>query len=312
VAQYLIVPKRLARAFPALEKAVQWLEAQAFRFIFWTMSLLSIETASRLAAAAFGLLGPLSEKSSKVKTNLKIAFPEKSEAEINQLSREVFRQLGMAAAELIKMPQIFEEWEERIELVVAPESKDYLEAGKPGVYISAHVGPWQIGPVPLIRKYFHKPMLLVYAKESNEFLQDKMARLREAMGVDMVPSEAGVRPLLKALKDGTSLALAVDTRLQTGKLIPFFGVEALTNIAPARMALRSGVPLVPCRTERLAPGKFRMTVQAPCIATDPNASPDEQAIDMTRQVNERFEEWIRAAPEQWMCLKRRWPKAHRL
>jgi KDO2-lipid IV(A) lauroyltransferase len=33
---------------------------------------------------------------------------------------------------------------------------------------------------------------------------------------------------------------------------------------------------------------------------------------MTRQLNEVFERWIRQAPEQWLCLKRRWPKAHKL
>ena len=30
---------------------------------------------------------------------------------------------------------------------------------------------------------------------------------------------------------------------------------------------------------------------------------------MTRDLNRLFEQWIRERPEQWLCLKRAWPKA---
>jgi KDO2-lipid IV(A) lauroyltransferase len=229
------------------------------------------------------------------------------------MTREIFRSLGLATVELIKMPLIWKQWEERVEFVVDPESADYLESSSAGVYVTAHVGPWQMAPIPLIRHYFGgRPMAMVYAPESNPRLQALMLELRSAIGVDAISTEAGLRPLLKALNSGQSLALAVDTRLPTGKLVPFFGVGALTNISPARMALRTGTRLVPVHAERVDIGRFRITVQAPIEPSDPAAEEEEQAIDMTRQLNEVFEDWIRQAPEQWMCLKRRWPKAHRL
>jgi len=33
---------------------------------------------------------------------------------------------------------------------------------------------------------------------------------------------------------------------------------------------------------------------------------------MTEAVHHHFEQWIREQPDQWICLKRRWPKAHKL
>ncbi len=311
--QYYLIPKRIARAAPALERAAQWLEAAAFRLVFWLMRKLSFRQASRLSATLFRLTGPFTDKARKVRTNLKVAFPDRSDQEIEAISRQIFHSLGLATAELIKMPQIWEEWEQRTEFVVDPASLDYLVAQSPGVYVTAHVGPWQMAPIPLIRRHFEgRPMAMVYAPESNPRLQELMLELRKAIGVDAISSESGLRPLLKALGKGQSLALAVDTRLPTGKLIPFFGEDALTNISPARMALRTGTRLVPVQTERLGIGQFRVTVQAPIFPSNPEADEEEQAVDMTRQLNEVFEDWIRQSPEQWLCLKRRWPKAHKL
>jgi KDO2-lipid IV(A) lauroyltransferase len=53
-------------------------------------------------------------------------------------------------------------------------------------------------------------------------------------------------------------------------------------------------------------------VGKPITSRIPDASIDEQANDMTEQVNQCFEQWISETPGQWLCMKRRWPKAHRL
>lgn len=311
--QYYLIPKRIARAAPALERCVQWLEAQGLRLVFWLMRRLSFRRASQLSAMLFTATGPRTDKAKKVRNNLQIAFADKTATEREAITRGIFRSLGLSVAELIKMPEVWEQWQERIELVVDPASLEYLQQQTAGVYVTAHVGPWQVAPIPLIRRYFEgRPMAMVYAPESNPRIHELMLALRASIGTDSISSEAGLRPLLKALGKGQSLALAVDTRLPTGKLVPFFGVDALTNISPARLALRTGTRLVPVHAERLDIGRFRVTVEAPISPADPGSDEEEQAIDMTRQLNARFEDWIRQAPEQWLCLKRRWPKAHKL
>lgn len=310
--KYYLIPKRTARSLPRLEKAFLWIEALLFRLVFALMRLLPLEWASRLLGFLFRLLGPFSGKTPKMRANLAIAFPEMSDAEQDKTVRDIFSHLGTSVAELLHMPQIWEQWEERIEYEVDPEALPFLENGPAGVYVTAHVGAWQVAPIPLIRTHFQAPMAMVYAPEGNPHLHDLFYPLREAIGVKVIASKSGVRPLMKELANGTSLALAVDTRLASGKLIPFFGIETLTNTTPARLALRSGGPLVPVLSQRIAPGRFKVHVQKPIRPRTPDASIDDAAIDMTAQVNHSFEEWIRATPGQWLCLKRRWPKAHRL
>ncbi len=305
--EYYLVPKKVARAVPALGRASIWLEAQLFRFLFRVLGQLSVERASSVAAAIVGLVGPHTSLARKVRGNLAVAFPDWDEQDLRRTTRGVFRQLGMAAAELANMDKIWSEREQRLEFCIDPLAQAHLDAGGATVFVTAHVGAWQV--VNLISRQQNLTITVVFAEESNPQLRDIMHRLREAFGVKLLPTHAGIRPLLRELNAGNSIGLAMDTRLDTGEPLPFFGVDALTNTSAARLALRSGTALIPIRGERLRPGHFRVSVMAPIASPVPDAKLAEQAIAMTRLISEHFEEWIRAAPDHWMCLKRRWPKA---
>ncbi|HBO12744.1 MAG TPA: lipid A biosynthesis acyltransferase, partial [Halieaceae bacterium] len=62
----------------------------------------------------------------------------------------------------------------------------------------------------------------------------------------------------------------------------------------------------------LGGARYRVEVLDPLTAENAEAGLEEQALDLSRQMNAQFEAWIRATPGEWICLKRRWPKAHRL
>jgi len=306
VPEYYLVPKKVARAVPLLGRASIWLEAQLFRFLFWVLGQLSVERASSVAAAIVGLIGPRTSVARTVRGNLAIAFPDWDEQALRRTTRGVFRQLGMAVAELATMDKIWAEREQRLEFCIDPLAQAHFDAGGATVFVSAHVGAWQVAS--LISRQQNLTITVVFAEESNPRVRDILLRLRETFGVKLLPTHAGVRPLLRELNAGHSIGLAMDTRLDTGVPIPFFGVDALTNTSTARLALRSGAALIPIRGERLRPGHFRVSVMAPIVNPVPDAQLAEQAIAMTQLINEHFEEWIRAAPDHWMCLKRRWPK----
>jgi KDO2-lipid IV(A) lauroyltransferase len=308
--QFYIIPKQFARKAPALVRAAQWIEGVAFRFIFWVMRKLPLETALRVAGFAFELTGRFSDKADKARANLAVAFPDSTEEWRERTTRKIFRSLGYSAAELIKLQDIWDEREERVEYVIDPVAREYLEQKRPTVYVTAHVGPWQVAP--FVTRHFGVEINTIYAPESNPVLADLMLELRQFLGEKLISTEDGPRPLLKALSAGESINTAMDTRPDAGKLIPFFGRDALANTSVAGMALRTGAGLITARGERLPGGRYRITVYRPVISPDPEAPAKEQAVMMTEAVYRQFEDWIREYPEQWICLKRRWPKAHRL
>ena len=100
----------------------------------------------------------------------------------------------------------------------------------------------------------------------------------------------------------------MDHRDDSGIPLPFFGMDKMTTLIPARLALRHKCDLIPVRVKRLADVRFRLSVFSP-VRPDPTvASAKDQAVLMMAEVNAMFEQWIRERPEQWLCTKRAWPK----
>jgi KDO2-lipid IV(A) lauroyltransferase len=310
VPEFYLIPKRLARKAPRLATLVQKIEAMSFRSVFWLMRKLSIERALALSAFIFGLVGPRSDKAKKAHENLAIAFPECSEEWREQTTRQIFRSLGYSAAELIKLDQIWAEREQRIEFVIEPGAQAHMQSKRATIFVSAHIGAWQVAA--LVTKQFGFTINTIYAPESNPVMNELMLGLRRSFGERLIPADAGPRPLIRELNAGRSIIMALDTRPETGKLIPFFGREALTNTSVAGLALRTGAALVLGRAERLPNARYRVTVYAPLESPIPDAPIKEQAVAMTEMVHGYFEDWIREYPMQWVCLKRRWPKTHKL
>lgn len=274
------------------------------------MRKLSVERALQLSAFVFGLAGTRSDKANKARENLAIAFPDRSPQWREHTTRQIFRYLGVSAAELIKLDQIWQERDQRIDFVLEPEALKHMQSRRATLFVTAHVGAWQVAP--LVTRQYGFNISAIYAPESNPLMNDLMLKLRKSIGENLIAADAGPRPLIRELTAGNSIVMAMDTRPDTGKLIPFFGVEALTNTSAAGLALRTGAALVAARAERLPNARYRITVYDPLVSPIPDAPLKEQAAALTEMAYRYFEQWITEYPEQWVCLKRRWPKAHKL
>jgi Kdo2-lipid IVA lauroyltransferase/acyltransferase len=299
------VRRGLARA-PALRSVVQWLEA-AFVGALWTvLGWLPPERASSLAAALARRLGPHLRKHRHVRNNLAIALPERSPAEREEIARDVWGSLGAVFGELPHLGRISREADQRLEVEIRGELGPLQAEPRPAIFVTAHLANWEL--TTLVAARHGVSLSVIYAPDSNPWVDRLIHRQRRALGCELVPKQGGLRALLRALAEGHSLGFLIDTRQDDGELVPFFGVPALTSTVPARLALRAGIQLVPVRVERTGPVRFRVTFDFP---VDPDPAIDDartQAREMTRRVNERFAAWIRERPAEWLCTKRRWPK----
>ncbi|HTR17703.1 MAG TPA: lysophospholipid acyltransferase family protein, partial [Acetobacteraceae bacterium] len=109
------------------------------------------------------------------------------------------------------------------------------------------------------------------------------------------------------LARGGYLAMLTDQKMNDGVEARFFGLPAMTASALAALALRFRCPVVPSHVERIGPARFRLICEPPLPLPD---SGDRQADirQLTQQVNDALERWIRERPESWLWLHRRWPK----
>ena len=264
------------------------------------------------AASAFGRrllrrIGPRLGKTAHVQRNLRLAFPNLSAAERADLLREIWGSAGAVLAEYPHLKAIcHDDFDGHFEYIEKWDVGDYRAGRRYGVFVTAHVGNWELPAAAASRQGI--PITVIYAPSRNPFIERMLRRRREALGCRLVSLEEGARPLLRELAVGRSVALVVDTRDDDGVPIRFFGHDKLTTLAPARLALRFGCELIPVRIERLGAARFRLTVYEPVRPDSDLASDKDQAIQMMRDLNRLFEQWIRERPEQWLCIKRAWPR----
>ncbi len=269
--------------------------------------MLPPDTASRLGARLMRRLGPGMDKSRLIRRNLKIAFPGLTPAATDALVKNIWGTLGSIVAEYPHLPTICQtQVKERLEIIMEQPLEVFELAGKPAVFITAHLGNWEIGAATIA--HLGVPLTVVYTALQNPHMNQLMIDARDRLGFRTVERNSAARELLRRLKHGTSVGLLVDQRVDSGEPVPFFGEDMLTSITPAQLALRFNCDLIPVQVQRLEGARFRVTFHKPVTAADQTASPAQQALEMTRRINELYESWIRERPHEWMCTKRRWPK----
>lgn len=273
------------------------------------LRLVGVERASAIGGAVLGAIGPCFRRvSMRGEANLKMIYPDWDEARVRRTIRGVWNNLGRTTTEFAHLDAFdIEGKDARIEI----DGRDIVDrlasSGRPMIFVSAHFANWEILSVALRR--IGLAYGLVYRAANNPLIDAMIIRLRAKSGTRLqIPKGSrGARALVEALKSGRSLALLVDQKLTDGISAPFMGRAAPTGPTPARLAIKFGAPIVYASVERLPRARFRVTVRPP-IFPPTTGDHDANILDLTSRINAEIERDIRARPEQWLWLHRRWGK----
>lgn len=287
-------------ALHVLEFALLWSILALFRII-------GVDAASALAGGFMRTIGPaIGPVSKRGDDNLKAVFPELSKAERARILAGVWENLGRTVAEFAHLDKFdINSADGRIELVGAELIRPLQEGGGPAIFASGHFANWELMAIALRQANIRAAVIY---RAANNPLVDEMiikARARVMSRVQIPKGKRGGRQVIDALKDGRSLAILVDQKLNDGISVPFLGREAMTAPAAARLALKFGAPIITGSVERLNGARFRLTVHPP-IEFTPTGDSSQDVRALTILLNERIERDIRARPDQWLWLHRRW------
>lgn len=181
-----------------------------------------------------------------------------------------------------------------------------LERGSGAVIALPHVGGWEFAGAWMAGQGW-PPMVVVEPVEPPE-LFEWFASTRRALGMTVVQlgPEAG-KTVLRALHHNQAVCLLCDRDL-TGDGVPveFFGEATTLPGGPAMLALRTGAPLLPTAVYFRPQGGHHAVVQPPLPAQREGRLRDDVAR-VTQALAQRFEDLIRAAPEQWHLMQPNWP-----
>ena len=282
------------------------LQGIASYLFFFLTKLLPITWASGLGGWSGRLIGPILTISRRARRNMSIAFPEKSEKEIEDLVSQMWDNLGRTVMEYPLLNRIRVNGQRPHVTLVGNEYLELLrDDDKPGLLFTGHLGNWEIPAICISAQGL--PQHFVYRAPNNPYVE-KLFERRHLIDCTPIPKGArGARMALKALSEGGHLGMLVDQKMNDGIAAPFFGHTAMSAPALAQFALKFRCPVIPVRVERLEGPNFCITCYPPLEITPSN---DRQAdiLEITTKVNSILEEWIRERPAQWLWLHNRWPE----
>ena len=288
-----------------IQSAGWWLEALAYDIAAGLARLFPIDRVSDFGAALFRRLGPLTSAHKVARTNLRIAFPQATDAEIGDLLDQQWRHLGRWFAEFPILDRIIAD-PGRVEVVGAERLAAIRDGAGPVVFVSGHFSSFEIMPAVII--HAGVTCQITYRATNNPYVDDRIRKSRWRYGVRLFAPKGteGARELLRALARGESVALMNDQKFNGGIAAPLFGVTAHTAPGPCTFALRFGAPIQPMSVERKDKGRFRVIVHEPIRLVD-TGDRDADLEAGVRRINAFIEERVRARPAEWFWVHKRWP-----
>lgn len=279
------------------------LEAFGVALIYALFALLPPGMASAIGGKIGRLFGPRFGRSRVARKNLRLAFPQMNEADVEKNVAAMWENIGRGFAEYPHLAALMK----NVEVIGAAHAHAAAQDGKPAIVISGHIGNWEIMPRKL--QEIGLPIASVYRAPNNAFIDKLLHRARSEGSLHLIPKGGeGAREILKVLRDGGHVGMLIDQKSSDGPPVPLFGRAALTTPSPALLALRFDCPILPVFTHRIEGTKFRMTVLPPFRLDSTGDKERDIEAGLTR-INALLEEWISKQPAQWLWLHRRWPES---
>ena len=307
VKQQYVRPKDIDNR-STFKQRLQWrLEAVAWDVIYWwPMKALGPDRASNFLGWLLKRIGPLLSQHKTILRNLRLAFPEQSEADRKATAMAAWESVGRTAGELPHLPKIHPYEGDRVE-VIGAEYLDQVETADQGaVFISGHFANWEIMAAVIC----NRPVdcLVTYRALNNPHIDRRLNKVRHDYGIGVLtPKGLGTREVMRALGKKRCVALLNDQKFNQGLSIAFFGHEAMTAPGPSRLAIKYGVPIVPVTTRRTGPARFRVEIHEP-FWPEQTGDTNADAQTSTERITAFIEAEVRANPTQWFWQHRRWPK----
>jgi Kdo2-lipid IVA lauroyltransferase/acyltransferase len=293
---------------PLLDPALGALAVALLRAVHW----MDRRRSANFAGAFMRKVGPLLKEHRLGRDNLRAAFPEKSDAEIEKILGGVWDNLGRLAIEFAHLDDFsiagFETPTRDI-ITYAPETAERFErirtSGQAMIGFGAHLANWEIPGVGATKLGVKSALL--YRRPGIPAISDLIVKLRTPLMGEMIPTtlDAPVR-LARLLQSGVSVGMLADQHYTRGVPVTFFGRPCLANPLVALLARQTGAPIRGLRVVRNPDGNSFWGEITDEIKPARDVEGNFDVAGTMQAVMAVIESWVREFPEQWLWLHRRW------
>lgn len=240
-----------------------------------------------------------------VKNNLKAIFPERSDKEINKITKQVFINFGKYLTDFLRFSKIDISFvKSRIKIEGLNYVDEVLKQGKGIIAITAHLGNWELAGVTMGLLGYKIMGVVLAHSDSNVDRFFNNQRLMNNLEVCTLGRAAYF--CLGALKENKMIALVADRDFtEHGVVADFFNKKAMLPKGPAAFHLKTGAPIIGGFLVRLPDDSFKFTFEKP-FTFELSGEKEKDIETITKQYTQTIEKYIKLYPEQWYMFRKFW------
>ena len=278
---------------------IEFLFIKLFFFIFKTIGY---KNASNLGAKIGSIFGPLFRSKNLTKKNIRNCLKSINEKEINILIKKMWENYGRIFADYMYIEKFrLNKLKNYIKINGIKTLEKIKKEGKPVVFISGHFSNFELMAMQL--ELSGIKLSAVYRPLNNIFLNQTMEDLRRNFICknQIKKGLGGVREIIKAFAQNSSVALMIDQRVSEGEKSLLFNKPTYTTTIPAQLIKKYKCPVVPIYIERKNNLFFDIIIEDPIYFNE-----KEDIKNITLKLNNWLESKILLNPDQWIWTHNKW------
>ena len=182
-----------------------------------------------------------------------------------------------------------------------------LEAQRTGngiVFVTLHFGNWDLAGAAIAQ---HMPLTAIADTFDNPAVDRVVVSARRRLGMRIIAAESPGPEVLRALRRNDVLAALADVpRAEGGVRVEFFGAPLDVPDGIARIALRTGAPVIVGGIWRKGPIATRYGASVETVHFQPTDDRSADVRGLTQAMMHALERLVLRAPEQWYIFRALW------
>ena len=286
-----------------------WMVYGAVRVAVCVCQALPLDTARRAGRALGDLAYHVDRRHRRVAVeNLLASFPASMDPpRATRLTRRVYRHFGTMLAEMIHLPRVLRitTWRRYVRLAGHQDLLADLLRGEPQITVTGHFGNWEV--IGYVLGMYGFEISSVARPIDNPLIERLLRQLRQRTGQKLITKKGAFQDLDAVLASGGVLGFLADQSAGSrGEFVDFFGRPASTFKTIALLSLDRHVPIRVGRARRTGDRFYYDVGIADTLRPEEFSGAADEVHAITQRYTRSIEDMVRAAPDQYLWLHRRW------
>ncbi len=241
--------------------------------------------------------------------NLKMCFPEKSEAEIQQILKDSYVHLADMFVEFFKGMNISEADITTRMKDIAPEMTKKIDDSPTGIYaLASHCGNFEWTSALFAIIFKKKKICAIYQPLKSKNFNRLVVSSRAKRGAEMIPMNNATELTVQRINSNYLLGTLCDQAPGRAKKLyftKFFNIPTATHTKFAHVVLANQFPTCYIKINKVKRGYYTLQF-IPIDITPFLPYTEENVYRFVDFYNELLEKHIRENPSQWLWTHNRW------